>query len=1058
MNEININPMSLEKDNELNGPAVDTPAKLEADADSANSNSAPELKLATLQEELTSARGKNYWHTLESITQRPGFDKMMEDEFPQQASEWLDPVSRRNFLKLMGASLGLAGLAGCTKQPWESIVPYVKQPEELVPGKAMYYATAMPLPTGALPVLVKSNEYRPTKIEGNPDHPVSTGATDVWAQASILDLYDPDRSQTITFLGETRSWATFIAATRPLIAQQRQRGGAGLRILTGTNISPTFSAQMKDIQRLYPQAKWIQYEPVCRDNVRAGHQAAFGRAVEPQYSVDKADVILSLDADFLSGAQFPGFTKYARQFAARRKPVETMNRLYVIESTMTTTGGKAEHRLPLRSSEIEHAAAYIANALGYGANGVKNFPPDQKKFLDAVVKDLQGHRGKAVVIPGEYASPNVHALAAHINNAIGAVGQTVFYGDPIETDPQDQTPAFKALVDDMNAGRVELLLIAGQNPLYSAPYDFGFEGAIKNLISNSGTAVHLGLYKDETTRYCQWHINQAHYLESWSDVRTPDGSVTILQPLIDPLYAGKTPHELIAVLGDDPSLSSYDIIRQSWAGQLKNNFEAQWRSILHNGMVPNSASAGRYTPSGRPAITLGQPTPDNAVEIIFRPDPSLFDGRFSNNSWLQEVPKPVSHICWDNAILMNVRTMAAHGFKEGDEVEIDSKAGRIQLPVFPLPGQPENSFTVYLGFGRTHAGRVGTGVGRSAYLLRTSSEPWHSGVNGLKKISSDYAICTARGAHDYKDFGGGKIEHYEGVEAADRGLVRVLTLEEFTKEGEKRVREGVDEPDRGDTLYPNYNYDHENQWGMTIDHNACVGCNTCVIACQSENNIPTVGRMQVQIGREMLWLRIDTYFTGDVSNPRAAFLPVPCMHCENAPCEPVCPVGATVHSPEGLNVMVYNRCVGTRYCSNNCPYKVRRFNFLLYADYDTPSLKLHNNPDVTVRSRGVMEKCTYCVQRITAKRIEAEKQARPIKDMEVLTACQQACPTDAITFGNINDPNSAVSREKRGPRNYAWLASVNTRPRTSYLAGVINPNGELGDGPLPEFEHKDLNR
>src|SRR5947209_10279420 len=531
-----------------------------------------ELSLADVQAELASAKGRDYWQTLEEITGRKGFDDLMEREFPQQASEWLDPVSRRGFLKLAGASLALAGLSACTKQPWEGIVPYVKQPDELIPSKALYYATAMPMPTGAIPLLVKSNEFRPTKIEGNPDHPVTHGSSDVWSQASILGMYDPDRSQTVTFMGETRSWATFLGAIRQPAMAQRAKGGAGLRILTGTCISPSFSALMKQTLALYPQAKWIQWEPVTRDNVRAGLQAAFGRPVEPQYTLEPANVILSLDADFLSGPQFPGFHKYAGQYIKRRKTAEgEWNRLYVIESLMTTTGGKAEHRLPLRASEIEHAAAYISAALGGpSASGTVNFNAEQKKYLDALVKDLQANRGKAVVIPGEYASPATHTLAVGINNALGAIGQTVTYGDPIDTDRQMQTAAMKELVGDMNGGRLDLLFILGQNPVYAASRDLQFEAALKSLVDRSGPlVVQLADYKDETAQYSHWHINQASYLESWGDARAADGSVTIMQPLIEPLYQGKTAYDVIAALGDMPGISAYDLVRQYWAGQLK---------------------------------------------------------------------------------------------------------------------------------------------------------------------------------------------------------------------------------------------------------------------------------------------------------------------------------------------------------------------------------------------------------------------------------------------------------------------------------------------------------
>ncbi len=720
-----------------------------------------------------------------------------------------------------------------------------------------------------------------------------------------------------------------------------------------------------------------------------------------------------------------------------------------------------------------------------------DFNPDQKKFLDAVVKELAAHHGRAVVVPGEYASSAVHAFAAQINNSIGAVGQTVTYGDPIEVNPQEQTAAFKELVGELNAGKVEMLCIFGVNPVYTAPADLDFEAALKNAVEKGTLVIGLSMFKDETSRYTQWHINEAHYLESWSDTRAADGTVSIVQPLIAPLYEGKTAHEVVAALGDAPGMSAYDLVRQYWSAQMNGaaagtgtgkgaakgagrgasqggsegaigganqggaqggggDFETQWRAALNSGFIPNTACTARYTPTGggdRPQ--LAQPT--QGVEIYFRPDPSLYDGRFSNNSWLQEVSRPITKMSWDNAILIDVRTAAQEemGRRRRDR---DRRAGAQGGASGAHHAGTRAQCHHRLSRLRTHPCRPGRhrrGPQRLSDPHRRRAVDDDGAASSFKKIDSEYAMCVSR-SHNYKGVAGGMIEQYEGMEAQDRGVVRFLTLDEFQKDAQELIHKDFHDPERGDTLYPNYDYSKENQWGMTIDANACVGCNACVVACQAENNIPTVGRFQQQIGREMLWLRIDTYYTGDVSNPRASFLPIPCMHCEDAPCEPVCPVGATVHSPEGLNVMVYNRCVGTRYCSNNCPYKVRRFNFLLYSDYDTPSLKLMRNPDVTVRSRGVMEKCTYCVQRITAVRIKAEKEERPVYDGEAVTACQQVCPTDAIVFGNINDPKAKVSEQKRESRNYAMIASINTRPRTSYLAGVINPNPELGDGPMPQ--------
>ncbi|MEY2413039.1 MAG: hypothetical protein QOD84_1645 [Acidobacteriaceae bacterium] len=992
------------------------------------------LDLDTARAQIAETKGPQYWRSLEELAGSTDFQEMMHREFPKGASEWLDAVSRRGFMKLMGASLAMAGMTACTKQPLESIVPYVKQPEEVIPGRPLFFATAFTLCGYAQPVLVESHLYRPTKIEGNDKHPASLGGTDVFAQASILEMYDPDRSQGIEYLGGMKTWGNFLDEIRGPLSSQKAVQGAGMRILTRTVSSPTLADQLRQLLKLYPQAKWHAYEPANRDSYRAGSQMAFGQQVETQYKLDKADVILSLDADFLY-AGFPGFTRYAHDFAASRNPhAEKMSRLYVVESTPTTTGGKADHRLPMRAAEIEAFARALASALGTGSSSVQN--GSQQKFLSALAKDLQSHRGSSVVIAGDHQSPAVHALAHTINQRLGNVGKTVVYTEPVDANPINQAESLKDLVADMRGGKVELLIILGANPAYDAPADLAFSDALKN--TNIQTRVHLGLYQDETAELCHWHINEAHYLEAWGDARAYDGTVSIVQPLIAPLYDGKSSYELVSALAGQGQTSGHELVQSFWKKQHAGaDFDAFWRKSLHDGWVEGTA----FSPKQVSAKASGASANTSSVqgfEIIFRRDPSVYDGRFANNGWLQELPKPMSKMTWDNPVLISPAMAERLHLASEDMIQIELNGKKVVAPVWVQVGHPDNSITVFLGYGRRRAGRAGTAVGFDMYPLLYSATPGFATGANITTTGQTYKLATTQG--------------YQTIETPDgvtRPLVRSTSLEEFKKEPNFARDE---EPPPGLTLYPGFDYTKEpNSWGMTIDMNACVGCNNCIIACQSENNIPIVGKEQVVRGRHMHWLRVDSYYQGDRANPKAYFQPVPCMQCENAPCETVCPVGATVHSTEGLNDMVYNRCVGTRYCSNNCPYKVRRFNFLLFQDWETPQYKMMRNPDVTVRSRGVMEKCTYCVQRITWARIDSEREGDKggtkitgqVRDGELQTACQQSCPANAITFGNINDRSSKVSKAKADPRNYGLLADLNTRPRTTYLAEIRNPNPEM---------------
>jgi len=996
---------------------------------------AARLDLAAIREKLFRATGPTYWRSLEELAEEPGFDDVMHREFPRLASEWAEGCSRRDFLRLAGASLALAGLAGCTKQPLEPIVPYVVQPERIVLGQPLYFATAFPVSGIARPIIVKSMEGRPIKVEGNPQHGASLGAADAHSQAAVLGLYDPDRSQTISYNGKVRPWETLQAAIRAALSQQQASGGAGLRFLTETVTSPTLASQIAAVLKQFPYAKWHQYEPVNRDNVKAGAQMAFGQVADTIYHFDKADVILSLDADFLSPAGLPGFQRYARDFTSRRKmqPGVPMNRLYVVESTPSLTGVKADHRLPMRASGIREFAQLIAEGVGVrSGRGALLMMGEQSRWWQAASKDLRNHRGTSLVVAGDQQPPEVHALAHAMNQALGNVGQTLTYVDPIEANPVDQTASLKELVEEMDAGKVQLLAIVGGNPAYNAPVDLGFA----EKLSKVGLKIHFGMYEDETSALCQWHVPEAHPLETWSDARAYDGTVSIIQPLIAPLFNGRSAHEFMAVFSQQPEQTSYDVVRGYWRSQFKGPpelFEPVWRKWLHDGFITGSESKLR-TVSAR---LLNPPKLEHSVvepEVVFQPDPSVYDGRWANNGWLQELPKPLTKLTWDNAVLIDPTLSDILKVRTGNLVEVESRGRKVRGAVLVMPGQADNTITLVMGYGLKRAGSNGSKRGYNAFQVRTSDAPWIAGGVKITPVGEDYPLALTQN-HQV-------IDNKTAIEETiKRAPVREATLAEFTA-NPRFAQEMKEEPASSDTLYPAYEY-NEYKWGMSIDLNSCVGCNACLVACQAENNIPVVGKEQVIRERHMNWIRLDAYNEGDLANPRTLFQPVPCMQCENAPCELVCPVGATVHSSEGLNDMVYNRCVGTRYCSNNCPYKVRRFNFLLFSDWDTPTLKLLHNPDVTVRSRGVMEKCTYCIQRITRARIESEKEQRKIRDQEIQTACQQACPAEAIIFGDLNDKNSRVARLKAEPRNYGLLAELNTRPRTTYLAAVRNPNPEL---------------
>ena len=1018
------------------------------------------IDLDAIRARLAQPGGRRHWQSLEQLQDTKEFRNFLENEFPSNAEgadKDRDVINRRDALKVMAASAAMAGLSACTKLPTEKIVPYVRAPEEIIPGKPLFYATSMALQGVATGLLVESHMGRPTKIEGNPDHPGSLGGTDVFLQASVLGLYDPDRSQTVVFEGRISSWQAFVAEMGNLQSQVAPKG-TGVRILTETVTSPTLTAQIRKLLQQFPEAKWHQYEPCGGDNAREGARLAFDKPLNTVYRFDQAKVVVSLDSDFLVSG--PGHVRYAREFASRRAlegPQSEMSRLYVVESMPTSTGAMADHRLPMRTSDIQLFALHLASAVGVSVSepdmATPLLPPGQvpqpqrlsptvENWLTAVARDLLSNRGKSLVVAGEGQPPVVHALAHAMNEALGNSGKTVYYTEPLEANPVNQTESLRDLVNDLNKGHVKLLVILGGNPVYDAPTDFGFGFALLK----AKTRVHCGLYNDETAELCNWHVPAAHYLESWGDGRAYDGTIGIVQPLIAPIYDGHTLQEVAATLTGDSGKSAHDLLREYWQSQRPEKdraFEAFWERSLHDGLMANTAlpaiSAQLHPVFEREFSSTAAAASPNELELVFRPDPTILDGRFANNGWLQETPKTVTRLTWDNAAMMSPVTAAQRGLASGDYVTLRSGGHELKAGVLLVPGHADNSVTLHVGYGRRRAGSVGTGPGFNAYFLRTSSAQWVASGLQIEKTGDTYFFASVQ--HQYTiDFEGHPAEE-ESVNAFRRDLVQVATLDEFRKDPNFAKAPETTES-HGLSLYPDFKYTGY-AWGMSIDLNRCVGCNACVVACQSENNIAVVGKDQVMRGRAMHWIRIDTYFDGGLETPEMYFEPLPCMQCENAPCEYVCPVGATTHSPEGLNDMTYNRCVGTRYCSNNCPYKVRRFNFYLYSDYKTPSLYGLRNPNVTVRSRGVMEKCTYCVQRINAAKIRSEEENRQVRDGEIVTACQQACPAEAIIFGDINDKKSRVSQLKAQSRDYVLLADLNTRPRTSYLARVRNPNPEI---------------
>ncbi len=972
--------------------------------------------LDALRAQLAGAQGPRFWRALEELAEQPAGLHRLREAFPQLSQ--LEPgLDRRGFLKLLGASLAMAGLAACSGPPQEQIVPWVQQPEGMSPSLPQFYATTLRHGNDVAGVLVETHQGRPSKIEGNPKHPASLGATDAMLQAAVLELWDPDRSTTPKRQGVIASWDDFDAEAAGLI-QRFDRDGRGLHVLAGRIDSPTLARQRQQFLQRFPGARWHRYEAVDDAQAREGARLAFGTPLLVLPHVDRAACIVALEADFL--ASMPGHLRHGRDFAAARKPGAgraTMNRLYALEATPSLTGANADHAWPLASRKVSAFVRELAAALGVAgaqAGEPSGIPPAR---LQAVVDDLRAHRGSSLLLAGPSQPPAVHALVHSINQTLGNVGRTVEYIDPVEP---DDSGTLEELVTAMKQGSVDTLLILDGNPAYATPAELHFG----ELLTRLPHSIHLGLYDDETAACCRWHLPQAHALEAWSDARTFDGSASIVQPVIASLHGGRSVHELLAKLLGSTTSNGRDIVQATWREHAGADFDGWWQRSLRDGVIAGSASPARtVTAKADFPADVQTAASDDDLELLFRPDSTVWDGRYANNGWLQECPKPLTQLTWSNAALISPALAAEQGLTNGDTIELRIGGRHTQAPVWIMPGQAARSVTVPLGYGRRRVGHVGERLGFDAGALRSPASVWYEDGLRVNPTGQHVALATT--------------QHHHAMEG--RAPVRAATLAQFLADPAFAQDEATPP-----SLYPE-RPPGEYSWGMSVDLNSCIGCNACTIACQAENNIPVVGEEEVRRGREMHWIRVDRYYEGAPDTPRTHHQPVPCMHCEHAPCEVVCPVGATVHDSEGLNLQVYNRCVGTRFCSNNCPYKVRRFNFLQYADLASEELKAQRNPDVSVRNRGVMEKCTYCIQRIETAHIAADKDGRRIADGEVRTACQAVCPTRAISFGNIADPSSAVSREKASPRNYALLGELNTRPHTTYLAGLRNPNPVLGE-------------
>ncbi|HEY2409383.1 MAG TPA: TAT-variant-translocated molybdopterin oxidoreductase [Polyangiaceae bacterium] len=1021
-----------------------------------------------------------YWRSLAELEQSPEFLELASREFAMPLDqEPPNSPGRRRFMQIMGASMSLAGLDACRWRE-DKILPLSRRPEGMIPGSSRPFATAMEINGLAVGLHAMSYDGRPIKIEGNPQHPDSRGAAAAFHQASVLGLYDPDRSESVVArAGGARkesSWAEFQKTLSDLSTGLRSARGSGLCVLSERSSSPTLLAQKQRLLDTYPEAKWVTFEPTQSDGARAGSVLAFGKAHRVHYAFDAARVVLTLDADVVAPT-FPAGLANARALTRLRTPERgQMSRIYAVESDQSLVAGLSDHRLAVRSSWIKAIAAELDARISAKVNALPElgapqaapaaaFLKDEKvqKFVSALLGDLllSPNIGRSVIAVGPNQPAEVHALGYRLNQLLGNVGRTVFFTEDSDAADTSDVAALKSLVAEMNAGKVSTLVMLGGNPVYDAPADLSFSDALGKV----KTSIHLALYEDETSERSSIHLPAAHYLESWGDARSLDGTISIVQPLIAPLYGGRTASELLAMLLGVGNPNGLELVRRTHPSL---SAEHVWRKTLSEGVIAGSG-VQRVAPKLKPLDKF--PLSDfelssKGVELVFATDAKIIDGRFANNAWLQELPETFSKLSWDNAVLISPRTAQELGVKEADSVTLTLAGRSVSLLALIAPGHADGSLKITLGHGRKSAGHVGglvaesiDPVGGNAYAIRTSDAyQIAQGVGVTSNGTVPYRVPSTQDVYSVGAIG------LSGTAERLPELVREGTLEEYKKKPDF-VEEIVEHNPLLSLWVPPVSYEGH-KWGMSIDLNKCIGCSACVTACQAENNIPVVGKLNVAMGREMLWLRVDRYYKGPPEDAEVAFQPIPCQQCENAPCEQVCPVGATMHSHEGLNDMIYNRCIGTRYCSNNCPYKVRRFNYFNYnldtigitpyTPTDDPKAKVKAmifNPEVTVRSRGVMEKCTFCVQRIQNTKIKAKNAKRAIPDNEIRTACQQTCPTDAIVFGDLNDGRSRVASLQKQPRSYALLGELNNHPRVQYLARIKNPNPALAPAQEPKKEH-----
>jgi MoCo/4Fe-4S cofactor protein with predicted Tat translocation signal len=1030
-----------------------------------------ELPLITSEKKELEPQGAKFWRSFSDLNSTDEFRKLAAEELLPGANDGPSGATRRQFLQIMGASMALAGLSAC-RRPVENILPFVKAPEGMIPGVPVNYATAMPFRGSLRPLLVESSDGRPTKIEGNPDHPHMQGASTVFEQAALLGLYDPDRSQH-TYRGDVKvSWVAVIEALSALSS------GSRIGVIAGPSSSMTLAGLRNDIRNRFSELKWVEYTATLNNASAEGINSVYGSALTASHHFDRASVVVSLDADFLSPTN-PDNVANTRDFSAGRKIDDdgAMSRLYVVESQYTITGGMADNRKRIKSSEIPALAAALASATGVSVGGGDAFASDP--FVQEMARDLTQAGTNGLVVVGEGQGADIHAIAAAINNAIGAVGNTVSYLDAVDSMAAPVVTDLASFAQQASAGDFDAVFILNCNPVFDAPSDIDLTSALSGV----PVSMHVGMHVDETAKACNWHVPAAHFLEAWGDGRSFDGTMSIVQPLIAPLYEdAKSDIEVLSVLANRSSESGYDLVRKTWESLVSGDFETGWRRVLHDGYLLGTTYQEASASFSSANVPSSVSASASGYEVVIRMDSKVLDGSFANNAWMQELPDPTTKITWDNVAIMSpatadeigVTTELRSGANYSDRVTLSVDGRSIDVPVWVQPGTADGSIGLVLGYGReigstrderpSHlfdldhytdvygAGALGSGIGVNVAPLRTStSGNVLTGVTVVKS-GSDYMIATTQ---DH-----GALPE-EGLEVEKRGIFRMATVDEYQANPEF-IRDSEPEPIREDwadypTLWENShpkeaaeykaNDYYQYQWGMTIDLNTCTGCNACTIACQSENNIQVVGKEEISRGREMHWIRLDRYFVsgdgGSFDEPQMVIQPMPCMMCENAPCEEVCPVAATVHSSDGMNQMIYNRCIGTRYCSNNCPYKVRRFNYYNWSKTLPTTTQMAQNPNVTVRSRGVMEKCSYCVQRIREVNKKVNIEERTIEEGEILTACQQACPAKAITFGNLMDPDSAVSISKQSDRRYELLAELNVKPRTSYLGRIRNPNPRL---------------